>query len=56
MLDAQGKGAVEVEYEIDCRDENEKVCKENKESDKERALKWIESVEFINGEEGENHE
>ena len=56
VLDAQGKGAVEVEYEIDCRNEKEEICKEKKKSDKERALKWIESVEFINGEEGENHE
>ena len=56
VINTQDKGAVEVEYEIDCRDENEEVCKENKESDKERALKWIESVEFISEEEGENHE
>src|SRR5699024_9240016 len=55
VLNIQDKGAVEVVYTLDCRDEKEEICKENKENDKERAMKWIESVEFINGEESENH-
>src|SRR5699024_9615713 len=49
-------GAIEVIYNIDWQDEKEEISEKNKESDKERAWNWIESVEFINGEEGENHE
>ena len=56
ILNGKNSGAIEVIYNIDCQDEKEEICEKNKESDKERALKWIESVEFINGEEGENHE
>src|SRR5699024_838348 len=55
ILNGKNSGAIEVIYNIDCQDEKEEICEKNKESDKERALKWIESVEFINGEEGEDN-
>src|SRR5699024_12015080 len=47
ILNGKNSGAIEVIYNIDCQDEKEEICEKNKESDKERALKWIESVEFI---------
>ncbi|HLR68963.1 MAG TPA: hypothetical protein VK105_17905, partial [Virgibacillus sp.] len=51
ILNEEGKGALEVIYNIDCQDEKEKECKENEKSDKERATKWMESVEFLDGSE-----
>src|SRR5699024_605875 len=55
-LNDEGMGGVELTYKIDCRDKNEEICKENKQSDKDRAMKWMESVQFINEDEGEDHE
>src|SRR5699024_55030 len=43
ILNGKNSGAIEVIYNIDCQDEKEEICEKNKESDKERALKWIES-------------
>ena len=44
-------GGIEVVYEIDCRDEKEQVCAENRQSDEERVMKWMKSIQFINGSE-----
>src|SRR5690625_2534665 len=45
----KGKGGIELVYEIDCRGEKKEICEKNKQIDKERAMKWMESVQFING-------
>ena len=56
VLNERESGGIELTYKIDCRDEKEEICKENRQSDKKRAVKWMESVQFINGDEGEDHE
>ena len=56
VLSQKNMGAVEITYKIDYRDVEKDMKNKHKESDQERALKWIESVEFSDGEEGENHE
>src|SRR5699024_3995931 len=55
VLNEKGTGGIEVIYNIDCQDKGE-LCKKNKQSDKERAMKWMESVQFINENEGEDRE
>src|SRR5699024_6156694 len=50
VLDAQGNGAVEEEYEIDCRNEQEEISKDKKNSDVRRTFAWIVAEEFIDGE------
>ncbi len=44
----QDPGGLEVIYKINCDEELEQQCEDNKEGDKERALKWMDSFEFIN--------
>src|SRR5690625_1265071 len=56
VLNQQDTAGIELFYEIDCRDEKEQICKDNKKANKERAMKWMESVQFINENEGEEHE
>jgi len=56
VLNGKGDGGIELNLEIDCRDKKKKACKENKQSNKERAMKWMESVQFINENEGEDRE
>src|SRR5699024_1054895 len=51
ILNVRGIGGIEVIYNIDCQDKKEEICKKNKQNDKERAMKWMESVQFINGDE-----
>ena len=55
VLSGKGDGGIELNLEIDCRDKKKKACKENKQSNKERAMKWMESVQFINQDGGDNH-
>ncbi len=55
VLNEKGTGGIEVIYNIDCQDKGE-LCKKNKQSDKERAMKWMESVQFINEDEADEHE
>jgi len=55
VLNGKGDGGIELNLEMDCRDKKKKACKENKQSNKERAIKWMESVQFINEDEGEDH-
>ncbi len=43
----QGPGGLEVTYEINCDDELEQLCDDNKEEDKKRALEWMNSFTFI---------
>jgi len=56
VLNEQDSGGIEINYKIDCQDEKEEVCEKNKQSDKERAMKWMESVQFINGDGDDDHE
>src|SRR5699024_7940937 len=51
ILNDSKTGGIEAIYKIDCQDEKEKECKENEQNDKERAMKWMESVEFLDNEE-----
>src|SRR5699024_454576 len=51
ILNERGTGGIEVIYNIDCQDKKEEICEKNKQNDKERAMKWMESVQFINGDE-----
>ena len=46
----QGQGAVELDFEVDCREEKES-CENNKEKNDKRAMKWMDSVEFLDGSE-----
>src|SRR5699024_1209194 len=46
VLNEKGTGGIEVIYNIDCQDKGE-LCKKNKQRDKERAMKWMESEQFI---------
>ncbi|HLR63331.1 MAG TPA: hypothetical protein VK097_12950 [Lentibacillus sp.] len=43
----KGTGGIEVVYDIDCRDEKEQICAENKQSDEERVMKWMKSIQFV---------
>jgi len=56
ILNERGTGGIEVIYNIDCQDERKAICEKNKKNDKERAMKWMESVQFINENEGEDRE
>jgi len=56
VLNEKNMGGIEVVHEIDCRDEKKQICEKNKQNDKERAIRWMESVQFINENEGEEHE
>src|SRR5699024_5133082 len=49
----QADGGIDISYKIDCRDDKQEVCEKNKDSDKQKVMKWMESVQFIN-EEGES--
>src|SRR5699024_6388434 len=55
VLNEKDMGAIELIYKIDCQDEKEEVCKKNKKSDKERAMKWMESVQFTKRDGSDDH-
>src|SRR5690625_469055 len=56
VLNEQDSGGIEIIYKIDCQDEKEEICEKNRQSDKRRAMKWMESVQVINGEGDDDHE
>jgi len=56
VLNEQDTGGIEVFYEIDCRDEKKGICQEKKMANNERAMKWMESVQFINKNGGDDSE
>lgn len=55
ILNEQGTGGIEVIYNIDCLDKEEQ-CRENKQSDKKLGMTWLESIQFIDEDEGEDDE
>ncbi|WP_088049475.1 hypothetical protein [Virgibacillus dakarensis] len=41
-------GGIKIIYNKDCRGELEKICKRNKQKDKEGIIQWMESIRFVN--------
>lgn len=55
VLNEKGTGGIELTYSIDCQDEKAEECEKNKQRDKERAMNWMKSVQFMDEDGGHDN-